>query len=228
MTDPNQPIRYPLLVRFAKAGFMRFVGHLDWLAIQQAMFLRAGFPMGIGEGPTHRLKIKTTPPTPVGVESRAEFTYVLLSEPLSPDEAVRRLIPHCPDGIQVLATKDAGLLIRKNPFGTIEAASYSVDLGNGTTENHILETLNLFENIKSLPMPSDIEPDEIKQFWGRIIEFDRENGAINLFVHQREGDTFHGARCAAFLEKRLGLPHYPLFSKLDYYRLKPSKRRLFR
>jgi len=207
---------------------MRFVGHLDWQAMQQAMFLRAGLPMGVGEGPSHRLKVKTSPPTPVGVASLAEFTYVLLSEPVYPEEAARRLVAHCPEGVSVLAAKDAGFMVRKNPFGTIEAAGYSVDFGEGVSPEESAAIAGMLEAIRDEPGPEGIDPEDIKPFWGRIIEMNSENGSIGLLVHQREGDTFHGAKCAAFLEERLGLPHYPIFTKLDYFRLKPSKRKLFR
>ena len=107
MTDPNQPLAFPILIRFAKTGLMRFVGHLDFQAMQQAMFLRAGFKIVIGEGPSHRLRLKTSPPTPVGVESRCEFTYLMLSEQVYPEEAERRLNEQCPDGIEVVNVQDA-------------------------------------------------------------------------------------------------------------------------
>ena len=230
MTDPNQPVAYPILIRFAKTGLMRFVGHLDWQAMQQVMFLRAGLPMSIGEGPSHRLKIKTSPPTPVGVESRVEFTYVLLSEPVYPEEVMKRLQPYMPQGIDVIAAKDAGFLIRKNPFGTVEAAGYNADFGRDIAPGKFDEVLAMMKLMSSKyeNNPEDLVAEDIKSFWGRIIEISHEAGTVNLIVRQMEGDTFHGAKCASFLQEKLDLPHYPLFTKLDYYRLKPSRRRLFR
>jgi radical SAM-linked protein len=228
MTDPNQPMLFPLLIRFAKTGLMRFVGHLDWQAMQQAMFLRAGLPMGLGEGPTHKLKMKTSPPTPVGVASRAEFTYLLLAEPVQPDEAARRLSGQCPEGIEIVAAKDAGFMVRRNPFSTIEAASYHVEFGDGVLDERLGEIIAALEMMSSPEAPESENPDEIKGFWGRVLEAGRRDDTVNLVVRQMEGDTFHGAKCAAFLQDRLSLPHFPIFTKLDYYRLKPSRRRLFR
>jgi radical SAM-linked protein len=230
MTDPNQAVSYPLLIRFAKTGLMRFVGHLDWQAMQMKIFLRAALPLSVGEGPTHRLKIKTSPPTPVGVGSQVEFTYLMLSDPLYPDEALRRLTPHCPQGIEILAVKDAGLLVRKNPFGTIEACGYRVDFGDDTPPGKIDAALTLLKLMTSSyeNNPEGLNPEDIKPFWGRISDLAHEGSAITLLAKQLEGETFHGAKCATFLQERLDLPHYPLFTKLDYYRLTPSKRRLFR
>jgi len=228
MSDGRSKILYPVLIRFAKTGFMRFVGHLDWQAMQQAIFLRAGLPLVTGEGPSHRLKIKTSPPTPVGVASLAEFTYVLLSEMVYPEEVKRRIGSQCPEGIEVMAVKDAGYLVRKNPFNTIEAASYTVELGEGVKEGQFVEVLKILERIAKEPVPLGIDEESVKQFWGRILEIEAEEERIKLLVLQKEGETFHAGRCASFLEKTLGLPHYPLFTKTDYYRLKPSKRRLFR
>jgi len=218
---------HPLLIRFAKTGLMRFIGHLDWQALQQAMFLKAGLGIAIGEGPTHRLRMKTSPPTPVGVASRTELTYLLLADPLYPEEAGRRLDAVRPDGIEVVAVRDAGRLARKNPFGTIEATLYDLHLGEQNSDSRIQDVVSELERIRSAPPPAESEPDELKGFWGRILEIEPADGSIRLLALQREAETFHAAKCATYLEKHLSLPHYPIFTKLDYYRLKPSKRRLF-
>jgi radical SAM-linked protein len=228
MTDPNQPISWPLLIRFRKAGLMRFIGHLDWQALQQAMFLKAGLAIKVGEGPTRKLKMKTSPPTPVSVASECELTYVVLKQQLYPEEAERRLSQYCPDGVEIIGVKDASQLATKNPFGVIEAASYGVELGDGLDESQLKGVSSMLERVKSGDPPENIEREEVKQFWGRIIELVINADSVRLMVDQCEGNTFHAAKCATFLESHLKLPHYPRFTKLDYYRLKPSKRRLFR
>ncbi len=236
MTDSNQPIVYPVLIRFGKTDLMRFVGHLDWQALQLALFLRAGLSIAISDSPTRRLKLKTSPPTPVGVACRTELTYLPLTERIYPQEAARRLQEQCPDGVDIISVRDAGQLPGKNPFRTIEASAYILDLSGGISDSHIeaiqathIEALQAtLEKIRTDPPPDGIEPDRVKQFWGRIIEMELDNKSIRLLALQKEGETFHAARCATFLQENLGLPHYPLFTKLDYYRLKPSKRRLFR
>jgi radical SAM-linked protein len=227
MTDPNQQIAYPIMVRFAKIGFARFIGHLDWQNLQQAIFLKAGLKIIQSEGPTHRLRVKTSPPTSVSVESRCELTYLLLAEPVYPDEAKRRLNAFCPEGIEIVSVKDAGNLARKNPFIAIEAANYDFKLARDENDPAFAEIISFLEKIKSENPPDNSDPDEIKSFWGRIIELKLRDESIELLVHQKEGDTFHAAKCADYMQKNLGLAHYPLFTKLDYYRLKPSKRKLF-
>jgi len=206
---------------------MRFVGHLDFQAMQQAMFLRAGFKIVIGEGPSHRLRLKTSPPTPVGVESRCEFTYLMLSEQVYPEEAERRLNEQCPDGIEVVNVQDAGHLAKKNPFGTIEATSYTVRFGEEAGHSEIDKAVDALREIRDQPAPDEIDRDVVRKFWGRILDVDLSNGRPELLALQKEGETFHAARCADYLEETLDLPHYPIFRKLDYYRLTPSKRRLF-
>jgi radical SAM-linked protein len=227
MTDPNQPIAFPILIRFARTGLMRFIGHLDFQALQQAIFLRAGLKIVVGEGPTHRLRLKTSPPTPVGVESLCEFTYLLLTERIYPEEAERRLSEQCPDGIEIISVRDAGHLVRKNPLGAIEATGYSIDFGDDVGQSEIEAATQLLRQIKDGTPPENAEED-VSKFWGRILEISPENGSPGLLALQREGETFHAARCADYLEKTLNLPHYPIFRKLDYYRLKPSRRALFR
>ena len=183
MTDPNQPVLYPILIRFAKTGLIRFVGHLDWQGMQHAIFLRAALAMGVGKGPSHRLKIKTSPPTPVGVGSMVELSYLLLTEPIYPDEAARRISNHCPDGISVVAAKDAGIG-SKNPFGRIEATNYKIELGKGVSEETIGRVVEMLQSMKDNPTPEDADKDEIKPFWNRIIEISTDNGQITLMADQ--------------------------------------------
>jgi len=227
MTDPNQAINFPLLIRFTKDGLMRFIGHLDWQALQQSIFIKAGFKIAIGDGPTHKLKLKTSPPTPVGVESNTELTYLSLAEALYPDEAQRRLGSVCPDGISVVFCRDAGHLMRKNPFSKIEACSYSVNFGDGISDDQLRDASELLNTSVGETPPDGTDPEDVKKFWGRIHEVDLVDGKLNLFVKQMDGDTFHAAQCASFLEKQIELPNYPIFTKLDYFRLTPSKRKLF-
>jgi len=204
---------------------MRFIGHLDWQAMQQALYIKAGFKIAIGEGPTRKLKMKTSPPTPVGVESMCEYTYLQLAEALYPCEAIRRLVNICPDGIEPVMAMDASHLSTKNPFAMIAAASYKFSPGNGSSGEISSSVIDELERIRTGSVDGSAE--ETKAFRGRILEINPDSGNINLLVKQEEGDTFHGAKCAAWLEETLSLPYFPIFTKLDYFRLKPSKRRLF-
>lgn len=227
MTDPNQGISFPILIRFAKTGLMRFIGHLDWQAFQMSIFIKAGFKIAIGSGPTKKLKIKTSPPTPVGVESRTELTYLSLAEALYPEEAQRRLENVCPDGLRVVYCKDASQMVRKNPFGKIEATTYALNLGDGITQPQVDGVISILESAKDSDCPDNIDPEEVKKFWGRIHDVSVDKNTINLFVKQLDGDTFHAAQCAGFLQAHLDLPDYPIFTKQNYFRVTPSKRKLF-
>jgi len=227
MTDPNQSISFPLLVRFSKSGLMRFIGHLDWQALQQSIFITAGLKIAIGSGPTRKLKIKTSPPTPVGVESLTELTYLSLAEALYPEEAQRRLDNVCPEGITVNFCRDAGQMVRKNPFGKIEAASYAVNLGSTITESQLDAVISVLESAKDSNLPENIDPEDVKKFWRRVHDVSVDKNTINLFVKQLDGDTFHAAQCAGFLQAQLDLSDYPIFTKQNYFRVTPSKRKLF-
>ena len=227
MSTVDRNIYHPLLIRFARTDLMRFIGHLDWVALQQSIFLRSGFKLSQSPGPTKRIVIKTSPPTPLGTASMAEFTYVQLVDHIYPEEAARRMSGHCPDGIRVMYCRDAALLKRKNPFGSIEAAMYSLDLGSDSDASSFELVMSALEKIRSGEIPDGMDPDEIKGFWGRILEIDRDADCINLLCPQVEGKAFHATKCAQFLQDTLGIPHFPIFTKLDYYRLAPSKRRLF-
>jgi radical SAM-linked protein len=228
MADPNQAVQYPLIIRFRKAGLMRFVGHLDWQAMQQSMLIRAGFKLALGEGPTKKLRMKTSPPTPVGVESDCEVTYVLLNELVYPEESRRRLQIECPEGIEILKVRDAGMLARKNPFAAIEATEYSVDFGPDLAPETRDSIMRMMSGFIGGQAPEEVDEKTARQVWGKIIDVRNDGEKLNILAHQLEGDTFHAARCAEYLVQNLGLPHYPIFRKVDYYRLKPSKRALYR
>jgi len=224
MNDPNQNDGYPVIIRFRKAGLMRFVGHLDWQAMQQAMYIRAGFRIVMGDGPTKKLRMKTSPPTPVGVESECELTYLLLKELIYPMEIGRRLSGECPEGIGIMKVQDAKFVPRKNPFAPIEASEYTLEVAKEAGG----AVSGLLESMKDDPVPEGLDEKVKKQVWAKILEIEREDGNFKLLVKQGEGDTFHGARCAEFLMDSLGLADYPVFRKANYLRLKPSKRVLFR
>lgn len=227
MTDPSQPKSFPVLIRFRKAGLMRFIGHLDWQALEQTMFLKAGLKPTVSTGPSKRLKFKTSPPTPVAVASNTELTYLRLAEAVYPAEVKRRLETACMEGIDIISVSDAALLPTKNPFGVIEACGYELNPGDDVTDSVFSEIRKILLEIQSGEIPIDTDPDDVKPFWGRILDIEQAEKKTHLLVKQMEGDTFHAAKCAAYLESRLGLVHYPLFTKLDYYRLKPHKKRLF-
>lgn len=227
MNNQPQDVLFPILIRFSKTGLMRFIGHLDWLALQEVIFLRAGLSISQSLGPTKRLKIKCSPPTPVGVASKCEYTYLQLTGRIYPDELARRLNAQCPDGIDVLYCLDAGQLKVKNPFAALEAVEYSLETGVDTPENEIGRIFDLLAEIKNSPPPEDIEPESVKQFWGRIIELNRAESPIKILAHQSEGKAFHAAKCAGFLQERLELRNYPIFTREEYFRLTPQSRKLF-
>jgi len=223
----NPPILFPVIIRFSKVGLMRFISHLDLQALEEVLFLKAGLAIAVSEGPTHRIKIKTSPPTPVGVASQTELTYLNLREFIAPEELSRRIKAQCPEGIEVVYVRDAAFLARKNPFGSIEAAFYKIEIPGEISDSNIENIRTTLDAPNSEGLSSEPDEDELSQFKGKIIETNVRDNSIELLVNQREGDTFHAAKCAEFLMTRLDLPHFPIFTKLDYYRLTPSRRKLF-
>ncbi|HEX9744466.1 MAG TPA: DUF2344 domain-containing protein [bacterium] len=221
MNQPGQQQTFPILIRFKKAELMRFIGHLDWLTLQTSLFLKAGMVISQSQGPTKRLKIKTSPPTPVGVASECEITYLQLLENIYPDEATRRLNDYCPDGVECMFCLDGSDYSSKNPFKSIEASEYILN-----PKSDPVPVMELLEKIKAGDL-IDEDPYVLKPMSGRILELENIGDELRVVSPQVEGKALHAAKCASFIQEKLVLEHYPVFTRANFYRLNPTKKKLY-
>jgi radical SAM-linked protein len=86
-------------LRFAKCGDLRLVSHHDLMRCLERMLRRAAIPVAQSQGFNPRPKVVFALALALGVEGRREVVELELTEPLSPDEVLRRLRAVAPPGL---------------------------------------------------------------------------------------------------------------------------------
>lgn len=105
----NQPPMQRLRVTFSRGERLKYVSHLDLARAWERAFRRAGLPLAYSHGFTPRPRFQIAAGLPVGVAGQAELLDLWLTEPLSPDEALDRLRPVLPPGLEVVAAREVDL-----------------------------------------------------------------------------------------------------------------------
>lgn len=98
-----------MTVRYAKAGNMRFISHLDLMRTITRSILRADIKIKYSEGFSPHALIFLSPPMPIGIASRAE--YITLETNGSAKGFVERFNRAAPAGLTALAAFETS----KNP-----------------------------------------------------------------------------------------------------------------
>ena len=165
---PGQPEFYfRYLVRYRRAGEMRFIGLLENNRLFTRAVRRADLPMRYSQGfhPMPRIIFGIAPP--VGVESEAEYLELELIEPLNPKEIKQKLNQTLPEGLEVLEVRE---ISRKAPA--------------------ITQQISSIEYLVSIPnqLKLKISPEKLNQFLSAerfIIEQKREKGDRKLDLKQK-------------------------------------------
>ncbi len=89
-------------LQYAKTGLLRFIGHLDLVALLQRILRIAQLPLVFSEGFSPHPRLSFAPPLPLGMESTAEYLDLQLYGAEEVD-LVERLNPLLPEGLQVLS-----------------------------------------------------------------------------------------------------------------------------
>jgi radical SAM-linked protein len=92
---------FPVRMRYAKHGKVRFVGHRDVARAFERAFRIVGLPLSFTLGFSPRPKVSFGLALSVGHESDAEFLDVELREPIELDDLPEALTDALPEGIEV-------------------------------------------------------------------------------------------------------------------------------
>lgn len=90
-------------IKFRKNGVMKFVGHLDMMRYFQKAIRRAEIPIKFSEGYSPHMIMSFANPLGVGLTSDGEYFDIELREPISSEEAVRRLNEQMVEGMEVVS-----------------------------------------------------------------------------------------------------------------------------
>jgi radical SAM-linked protein len=94
-------------LRFAKRGPVRLVSHHDLMRCLERTLRRSEIPMARGQGFNPRPKLVFPLALGLGIEGRREVLELELSEPMEPDEVLRRLVASAPAGFDFLEAEAA-------------------------------------------------------------------------------------------------------------------------
>jgi radical SAM-linked protein len=108
MTDEHGP-RQRLRIRFAKGEALKYISHLDLARTWERVFRRAGLPLAYSQGFNPRPRFQIAAALPVGVTGRTELLDIWLTGCLAPAEALARLRPVVPTGLDVLDAEEVEL-----------------------------------------------------------------------------------------------------------------------
>jgi radical SAM-linked protein len=206
----SAPLRFCAVVRYAKRGPVRFVGHLDLARSFDRAVRRAGLPVCYSEGFNPRARISFAAPLPVGVQGEAEWCVIDLERPLAPAEVQARLEPQMPPGIHLwgVEVRPRG---KRSPTADVTQAEYQAVLGLGAPAPEMLraaaaellaaEELPVERETKRLQGVQDIRPGllnlEITQ---------NEPPVVAMRVRIAEGQTAKPDEVLRLLARQLGLP----------------------
>jgi radical SAM-linked protein len=110
MTNDETP-KQRLRITYAKGEALKYISHLDLARTWERAFRRAGLPVAYSQGFNPRPRFQMASALPVGVTGRSELLDLWLVESLSSEEAVSRLRPVLPGGLEVLCAEEVELRV---------------------------------------------------------------------------------------------------------------------
>jgi radical SAM-linked protein len=118
-------------LRYAKRGRLRFASHRDVARAFERALRAAGIPMAYSQGFSPHPRISWVGAAPTGAASEAEYAEIQLVRRLDPDLVRRELGVALPDGLVVLAAREAtaGSLTEQ-----IDASHWRIELPGVSTD----------------------------------------------------------------------------------------------
>ena len=110
---------------------MKFIGHLDILRYFQKAIRRAEIPIVFTEGFSPHMVMSFASPLGVGIESEGEYMDIEIKEPLSTEEAVRRLDAVMSEGMRILDFRQIPDEKASNAMALVAAADYRIRFRDG-------------------------------------------------------------------------------------------------
>jgi radical SAM-linked protein len=143
---PQQRLR----IRFVKGELLKFISHLDLTRTWERVFRRARLPVAYSKGFNPRPRFQIAAALPVGVTGRAELLDVWLDVTLTPDEALYRLQPILPPGLEVLDVKEVELM-SPSLQSQMRAAEYRAIVHSQEPEDAISTRVQALFDAPTLP-----------------------------------------------------------------------------
>jgi radical SAM-linked protein len=110
--------------KFFKKDELKYLSHLDVLALMERALMRTGMPLLYSGGFHPKPKLSFSNPIPLGVQSLAEYCDIELLEKISPEDFTRLLNLKLPDNLKVIKA----LSFEKIPENKILSLMSAIDI----------------------------------------------------------------------------------------------------
>jgi radical SAM-linked protein len=107
MTAPTEKHRLRLI--FAKKTQIKYISHLDLALAWERALRRARIPLAYSQGFNPRPKMQFASGLPLGATGSAEILDIIITEPLSPEDAYTQISPALPRGITLRSVEEVPL-----------------------------------------------------------------------------------------------------------------------
>jgi radical SAM-linked protein len=161
------PIRHFAILRYRKAGPLRFLSHLDLNRAIDRAVRRAGLPVKYSQGYNPSAQIGYAHAMPTGMAGERELCQIELERPLPADEVHRALVEQLPEHLCPVETRVVSGERRKHISGS-EVAEYEIELAPDAPDFEVLVraaeqlpnagTLDVVRETKSRTRNIDIRP----------------------------------------------------------------------
>jgi radical SAM-linked protein len=142
MTDPNQStLNHRLRITFAKKSSIKYISHLDLVLVWERALRRAGIPLAYSQGFNPRPKIQVASGLPLGTTGSAELLDILVTRPITPQEALEQIKTALPAGVVIHSIEEIPL---KSPAlqPLLRQAEYQVTVETELSANELIERIN--------------------------------------------------------------------------------------
>ena len=116
--------RYYAIIKYAKAGLLRYLGHLDIARAFDRAVRRAQIGVKYSEGFSPRARITFPSPLPVGAEGTQELCGIELVAPAPAEQLFRALAPQLVKFAPAEVRVERGT--KRSPFANLQVACYDV------------------------------------------------------------------------------------------------------
>jgi hypothetical protein len=229
----NGYLKEPWMLCFSRTRFLRFISHLDWLAMVERILIRANLPVAYTEGYRPRIVMKASPPLPIGVQSECELLQVFLRDHYDPKDVAMRLSDAVPEDIDLRWVQHMRFKPQKNPYKAIVAAGYTIEFKESLPVAKRELVVSLLNSLKpeSREDAISIGPDAetLKPVAGRLLEMDDassflegDEGKVRIRGKMDPVETLHAAKLGFFLCETVPLTRFPRIVKTGYFRQTPK------
>jgi radical SAM-linked protein len=138
----------------------------------------AGLKLAYSEGKRKTAQVSIAAPLPQNVTSDGELVEVYLSEPVSPVEALDRVAPHLPPGVEAAAVEEIGVQA-PSLQSQLRWAEYDVDMPSEVEGERVRAAVEALLQANAIPAEYRRET--------RVREYDLRPLVLDLSVEGEEG-----------------------------------------